>query len=113
MADPEHDHGFVFDVHGRTDLLQSTFFDLNLEIDDTVDDYVDHILFTLVPSVEEHLPFGHWRLIGRPPTSGYFSGSSSGCFSGELYRRHLLSRSGITRISYTLLPLKHHFYERE
>ncbi|KAL0904970.1 hypothetical protein M5K25_027137 [Dendrobium thyrsiflorum] len=69
MADPEHNHGFVYDVHGRTDLLRSPFFDLNLEVDDTVDDYVYRILFTLVPSIEEHLPIRHRRLIGRPPTS--------------------------------------------
>ncbi|KAL0913628.1 hypothetical protein M5K25_017106 [Dendrobium thyrsiflorum] len=62
--------GFLaYDVQGRTDLLQSPFFDLNLEVDDIVDNYVDRILFTLVPSIDKHLPFGHWRLIGRPPTS--------------------------------------------
>ncbi|KAL0927221.1 hypothetical protein M5K25_001383 [Dendrobium thyrsiflorum] len=69
MADPEHDHGFVYDAQGRVDLLRSPFFDVNLAVDDTVDNYVDRILFTLVPSVEEHLPSGNWRIIGRPPTS--------------------------------------------
>ncbi|KAL0903926.1 hypothetical protein M5K25_025989 [Dendrobium thyrsiflorum] len=69
MADLEHDHGFIYDFQERVDLLQSPFFDLNLEVDDTVDDYVDRILFTLVPSIEEHQPSGQWRIIGRPPTS--------------------------------------------
>ncbi|KAL0905142.1 hypothetical protein M5K25_027324 [Dendrobium thyrsiflorum] len=34
-----------------------------------MDDYVDRILFTLMSSIEEHLPIEHWRVIGRPPTS--------------------------------------------
>ncbi|KAL0910272.1 hypothetical protein M5K25_021236 [Dendrobium thyrsiflorum] len=69
MADPEHDHGFVYDIQGRVDLLQSPFFDLNLEVDDTVDNYVHRILFTLVPSIEELLPSGQWQIIGYPPAS--------------------------------------------
>ncbi|KAL0915079.1 hypothetical protein M5K25_015480 [Dendrobium thyrsiflorum] len=66
---PERDHGFVYDDQGQTDLLQSTFFDVNLEVDDTVDEYIDRIIFTLAPAIEEHLPTGHWRVIGRPSTS--------------------------------------------
>ncbi|KAL0911334.1 hypothetical protein M5K25_019468 [Dendrobium thyrsiflorum] len=34
-----------------------------------MDNYVDRVLFTLVPSIEEHLPTGHWRIIGRPSNS--------------------------------------------
>ncbi|KAL0905721.1 hypothetical protein M5K25_024159 [Dendrobium thyrsiflorum] len=64
-GDPERDHGFVCNSQGQVDLLRSPFFDLNLE----VDDYVDRILFTLVPSIEEHQPSGQWRIIGHPPTS--------------------------------------------
>ncbi|KAL0903820.1 hypothetical protein M5K25_025873 [Dendrobium thyrsiflorum] len=69
MADPEVDHGFIYDHQGLVDILQSSFFDLNLEVDNTVDDYVDRILFTLAPSIAKHLPFGRWRLIGHPPVS--------------------------------------------
>ncbi|KAL0908830.1 hypothetical protein M5K25_023339 [Dendrobium thyrsiflorum] len=69
MTDLELDHGFMYDDQGRTDLLRSPFFDLNLNVDDTVDNYVDRILFMLVPSIEEHLPTGNWRIIGLPLTS--------------------------------------------
>ncbi|KAL0909408.1 hypothetical protein M5K25_020277 [Dendrobium thyrsiflorum] len=51
------------------DILQSSFFDPNPEVDDTVDDYIDRIIFTLAPSIEEHLPTGSWRIIGHPSTS--------------------------------------------
>ncbi|KAL0913783.1 hypothetical protein M5K25_017270 [Dendrobium thyrsiflorum] len=56
-------------IKGRVDLLQWPFFDLNLEVDNTVDNYMDCILFTLVSSIEEHLPSGQWRIIGHPPAS--------------------------------------------
>ncbi|KAL0922245.1 hypothetical protein M5K25_006216 [Dendrobium thyrsiflorum] len=69
MADPECDHGFIYNHQGLVDILQSSFFDLNLKVDNTVDNYVDRILFTLAPSIEEHLPSGHWRLIEHPPVS--------------------------------------------
>ncbi|KAI0519412.1 hypothetical protein KFK09_006859 [Dendrobium nobile] len=69
MADPERDHGFVYDHQSLADILQSPFFDLNLKVDDTVDVYIDRILFTLAPSIEEHLPSGPWRIIGHPPAS--------------------------------------------
>ncbi|KAL0909053.1 hypothetical protein M5K25_023575 [Dendrobium thyrsiflorum] len=69
MADQERDHGFMFDLHGRVDVLRSTFFDINPEIDDTIDDYVDRILFTFTSAIEEHQVSGQWRVIGHPPTS--------------------------------------------
>ncbi|KAL0922082.1 hypothetical protein M5K25_006044 [Dendrobium thyrsiflorum] len=69
MADPEVDHGFVFDDQGQTDILRSPFFDLNLNEDESVEDYVDRILFTLVPSIEEHIPTSHRKIIGRPSSS--------------------------------------------
>ncbi|KAL0908036.1 hypothetical protein M5K25_022501 [Dendrobium thyrsiflorum] len=69
MIDPEVDHGFIYDHQGLVDILQSPFFDLNLEVDNTIDNYVDRILFTLAPFIEEHLPSGHWRIIGHPPVS--------------------------------------------
>ncbi|KAH0458327.1 hypothetical protein IEQ34_013642 [Dendrobium chrysotoxum] len=69
MANPELDHGFVYDHQGSVDILQSPFFDPNWEIEDTFDEYVDRILFTLTSTLEEHQPSGHWRIIGLPPTS--------------------------------------------
>ncbi|KAI0493328.1 hypothetical protein KFK09_027605 [Dendrobium nobile] len=62
-----------YDGSGRTDLLHSPFFDVKMTVDETVDGYIDRILFTLAPSIEEHLPTGHWRITGRlhktPPAS--------------------------------------------
>ncbi|KAL0913260.1 hypothetical protein M5K25_016707 [Dendrobium thyrsiflorum] len=36
MADPEVDHGFVYDDQGLVDILQSPFFNPNPEVDNTV-----------------------------------------------------------------------------
>ncbi|KAL0915671.1 hypothetical protein M5K25_016106 [Dendrobium thyrsiflorum] len=69
MADPERDNGFVYNSQGQVDIIRSPFFDLNLEIDDTIDNYVDRILFTLTLAIEEHQVSGQWRIIGHPPTS--------------------------------------------
>ncbi|KAL0916312.1 hypothetical protein M5K25_013813 [Dendrobium thyrsiflorum] len=69
MADPDVDHGFLDNEQGLVDILRSSFFDPNPEIDDTVDNYIERIIFTLAPSIEEHLPTGYWRIIGRPSTS--------------------------------------------
>ncbi|KAH0453830.1 hypothetical protein IEQ34_018154 [Dendrobium chrysotoxum] len=51
MADPEQDHGF----QGRVDILNSPFFDLNIEIDQTVEEYVERIIFTLAVAIDEQL----------------------------------------------------------
>ncbi|KAL0909030.1 hypothetical protein M5K25_023552 [Dendrobium thyrsiflorum] len=74
MADPGVNHGFVYDNQGSVDILQSLFFDLNPEVDDTVDEYIDRIIFTLAPSIEEHLTSGQWQITCRshapsPPAS--------------------------------------------
>ncbi|KAL0917680.1 hypothetical protein M5K25_012760 [Dendrobium thyrsiflorum] len=65
MADPDVDHGFLYDDQGLVDILRSPFFDPNPEVDDTVDDYIDHIIFTLGQSIEEQLPSGQWKITGR------------------------------------------------
>ncbi|KAL0918163.1 hypothetical protein M5K25_010156 [Dendrobium thyrsiflorum] len=65
MADPDVDHGFLYDDQDLVDILQSPFFDPNPEVDDTVDEYIDRIIFTLAPSIEEHLPSGQWKITGR------------------------------------------------
>ncbi|KAL0916632.1 hypothetical protein M5K25_014159 [Dendrobium thyrsiflorum] len=55
MADPELYSGFTYDEQGFLDILHSSFFDVNLAIDDTVEDYVERIIFTLSSAIEEQL----------------------------------------------------------
>ncbi|PKU80665.1 hypothetical protein MA16_Dca012423 [Dendrobium catenatum] len=66
MTDPDVDLGFVYDNQGRTDIPRSTFFDLNLNVDDSVEGYIDNITFTLAPAIEEHLPIRSLWIVGRP-----------------------------------------------
>ncbi|PKU81207.1 hypothetical protein MA16_Dca018241 [Dendrobium catenatum] len=67
MANPEVDHGFAYDSQGQIDILQSPFFDPDRELKDSIDDYVDHIIFHLAETINEQRPFGQWQLVGRPP----------------------------------------------
>ncbi|KAH0457675.1 hypothetical protein IEQ34_012990 [Dendrobium chrysotoxum] len=68
MADPEHDHGFVFDLQGRVDVHRSLFFDINFEIDHTVKDYIDRIFFSLTIAIDEHQLPVQWPILQHPPT---------------------------------------------
>ncbi|KAL0914625.1 hypothetical protein M5K25_014988 [Dendrobium thyrsiflorum] len=67
MADPEVDHGFIFDNQGRTDILRSPFFDVFFSHDETANDYIDRILYQLSLSIEEHIRPGRWIIVGHPP----------------------------------------------
>ncbi|KAH0471037.1 hypothetical protein IEQ34_000760 [Dendrobium chrysotoxum] len=69
MADPEIDHGFAYNNQGEVDILLSTFFDSNWEHDDSVEDYVDRILFQLTETIDEQRPKEHWLIVGRTPSS--------------------------------------------
>ncbi|PKU78335.1 hypothetical protein MA16_Dca008960 [Dendrobium catenatum] len=56
MADPEQDHGFVYDNEGLVDVLRSPFFVINWKIDQSVEDYVNRIFFSLTTALDEHRP---------------------------------------------------------
>ncbi|KAL0904517.1 hypothetical protein M5K25_026641 [Dendrobium thyrsiflorum] len=73
MADPEVDHGFVDDANERTDILRSPFFDPYPGWDLTVDGYINRISYQLACSIEEHLPSGHWTIVGRTTLTASFT----------------------------------------
>ncbi|PKU62908.1 hypothetical protein MA16_Dca028708 [Dendrobium catenatum] len=66
MADPELDSGFPYDEQGNVKILHPTFFDFNLETDNSVEKYVDHIIFTLSEAVEKQLANIQWQIVSRP-----------------------------------------------
>ncbi|KAL0914915.1 hypothetical protein M5K25_015305 [Dendrobium thyrsiflorum] len=66
MADPERDFGIVYDEHDFIHILHSTFFDVDQEVDHTVEGYVERILDTLVDAIEEQLDIVQWRLASDP-----------------------------------------------
>ncbi|KAI0495192.1 hypothetical protein KFK09_025342 [Dendrobium nobile] len=73
MADPKVDHGFAYNSQGKIDILQSLFFDPDWEIEDTVDNYVDRILFHLVETIDEQRPSGQLQIVGHSPASPPFT----------------------------------------
>ncbi|KAH0467386.1 hypothetical protein IEQ34_004624 [Dendrobium chrysotoxum] len=63
MADPDVDFGIVYDERGFVHILHSIFFDVNPRIDNTVEEYVERILDTLVEAIEEQLSNIQWHII--------------------------------------------------
>ncbi|KAL0920476.1 hypothetical protein M5K25_009615 [Dendrobium thyrsiflorum] len=56
--DPANDHGFVYNTKGQVDILQSPFFDFSPDVDHSVEEYVDRIIFQLAAtSMCNFLPF--------------------------------------------------------
>ncbi|KAL0904693.1 hypothetical protein M5K25_026828 [Dendrobium thyrsiflorum] len=49
-----------------TYILQSSFFDVDPEVDHTVNDYIERILETVVMAVEDQLGTVEWRLAADP-----------------------------------------------
>ncbi|KAH0453290.1 hypothetical protein IEQ34_017614 [Dendrobium chrysotoxum] len=69
MAEPEWDYGLVHDDRDQIDILQSPFFDVCFDFDDTVEEYIDRIQYTLVDVIDEQRSKGRWIITGRPPSS--------------------------------------------
>ncbi|KAH0450382.1 hypothetical protein IEQ34_021074 [Dendrobium chrysotoxum] len=69
MADPEVDHEFAYNAQGEIDILLSPFFDPHWDYEDSVESYVDHILYHLVEIMDVQRPTGHWQIVGRPSIS--------------------------------------------
>ncbi|PKU61088.1 hypothetical protein MA16_Dca020461 [Dendrobium catenatum] len=67
MEEPEWNFGFVHDDQGQVDILQSPFFDVGFDFDDTIEDYIDRIHYTLVDVIDEQRSKGRWIIDGRPP----------------------------------------------
>ncbi|KAL0927652.1 hypothetical protein M5K25_001847 [Dendrobium thyrsiflorum] len=65
MADPEVDHRFIYDKEGVIDILHSPFFDFTPEVDDSVEEYVERILFTLADFIEEQVCNVQWQIVSE------------------------------------------------
>ncbi|PKU77848.1 hypothetical protein MA16_Dca005680 [Dendrobium catenatum] len=66
MVDPDLDSGFVYNEQGFVDILRSTFFDINTEIDNSTEEYLDQIIFSLSESIEEKLANVQWQITSVP-----------------------------------------------
>ncbi|PKU84431.1 hypothetical protein MA16_Dca002944 [Dendrobium catenatum] len=69
MADPELETGLVFDIYEDIHLTRSPFFDVGFGSDDTVEDYLNRILPTLVDVIDDQFQDYDWTINGHPPTS--------------------------------------------
>ncbi|KAL0916591.1 hypothetical protein M5K25_014118 [Dendrobium thyrsiflorum] len=62
MANPEQDHRFVYNEQGHVDILNSPFFDVNPEVDQTVKEYIERITFTLAAAIKDQLSSVQWQI---------------------------------------------------
>ncbi|KAL0927783.1 hypothetical protein M5K25_001993 [Dendrobium thyrsiflorum] len=69
MADPEVDHGFIYNDKGQVDILKSPFFDFTPEIDQSVEEYVDRIIFQLAATIEEQISCVQWMIVSNAKKS--------------------------------------------
>ncbi|PKU65574.1 hypothetical protein MA16_Dca024882 [Dendrobium catenatum] len=72
MADPEVDSGLVLDIYGDIHITRSPFFDVGFGLDETIEDYLNRILPTLIDVVDEQFEDYSWTINGYrsapPPT---------------------------------------------
>ncbi|PKU85097.1 hypothetical protein MA16_Dca018211 [Dendrobium catenatum] len=66
MANPELDSGFIYNEQGFVDILRSHFFDINPEVDNSVEEYLERIIFTLSDAIEEQLSTVQWQITTTP-----------------------------------------------
>ncbi|KAI0492824.1 hypothetical protein KFK09_027100 [Dendrobium nobile] len=62
MADPEVDSGLVLDDEGHIHPTRSTFFDVGFGYDETVEDYLNRILPTLIDIIDERFEDYEWTI---------------------------------------------------
>ncbi|KAL0922993.1 hypothetical protein M5K25_007033 [Dendrobium thyrsiflorum] len=76
IADPEQDHEFVYNEQGHVVILNSPFFDVNPEVDQTVEEYIQRITFTLAAAIDDQLSSVQWKLEywRKPPYIGRSDG---------------------------------------
>ncbi|KAL0918174.1 hypothetical protein M5K25_010168 [Dendrobium thyrsiflorum] len=65
MADPERDSEFVYNEQCFVDILRLPFFDVNPEVDNSVEEYLERIIFTLSNSIEEQLSTVQWQITAK------------------------------------------------
>ncbi|KAI0489309.1 hypothetical protein KFK09_029151 [Dendrobium nobile] len=63
MADPELDYVFSYAEQGNINIVHSSFFDFNPEIDNSIEEYMDRIIFTLLEAIDEQLANVQWQII--------------------------------------------------
>ncbi|KAL0908914.1 hypothetical protein M5K25_023428 [Dendrobium thyrsiflorum] len=65
MVDPGIDHGFVYNAKGQVDILQSPFFDFTPDVDYSVEEYVDRIIFQLAATIDEQISSVQWTISSK------------------------------------------------
>ncbi|PKU87532.1 hypothetical protein MA16_Dca018063 [Dendrobium catenatum] len=83
MADPAVDHGLFYDIYRVIHVLRSPFLDVGFGFDNTVEEYLDRILPTLVDSIDDQFSDYTWIIEGHstvppPPPSSFSSATLIG-----------------------------------
>ncbi|KAL0914000.1 hypothetical protein M5K25_017496 [Dendrobium thyrsiflorum] len=61
-----HSSQAIIKPAGFVDVLRSPFFDINPEVDNSVEEYVERIIFTLSNAIEKQLSTVQWQITAKP-----------------------------------------------
>ncbi|PKU81973.1 hypothetical protein MA16_Dca003990 [Dendrobium catenatum] len=62
MDDPEVDHGLAYNALGKIDILRSPFYEPDGEYDESVEDYINRILYYLAETIDLQKPKTPWLI---------------------------------------------------
>ncbi|KAL0906872.1 hypothetical protein M5K25_025401 [Dendrobium thyrsiflorum] len=69
MTDPTNDHGFIYNDQGKVDIIKSPFFNFSPDVDHSVEEYVDRIIFQLAVTIDEQISSVQWLVGGNTKKS--------------------------------------------
>ncbi|KAL0918683.1 hypothetical protein M5K25_010706 [Dendrobium thyrsiflorum] len=69
QEDPANDHGFIYDDLGKVDIIKSPFFDFSPGVDQSVEEYVERIIFQLAATIDEQISSVQWLVGGNTQKS--------------------------------------------
>ncbi|KAL0909984.1 hypothetical protein M5K25_020903 [Dendrobium thyrsiflorum] len=65
MADLEVDYDFVYNAKGQVNILKSPFFDFTPDVDHSVKEYVDRIIFQHATTIDKQISTFQWTIITK------------------------------------------------
>ncbi|KAL0922181.1 hypothetical protein M5K25_006149 [Dendrobium thyrsiflorum] len=71
MADSGIDHGFVYNENDQVDILKSPFFNFSPDVDHSVEEYMDRILFQLAATIDKKISSVQWTIISKAKKAPY------------------------------------------
>ncbi|KAL0911112.1 hypothetical protein M5K25_019225 [Dendrobium thyrsiflorum] len=69
MTDLANDHGFIYNDQGQVNIIKSPFFNFTPGVDQSVEEYVDRIIYQLAATIDEQISSVQWLVGGNAKKS--------------------------------------------